>query len=570
MGNTPSQDAFTDVLPSAEAATHSAAKTGRSGGDARYPVVASATPTDSALSYDYPTAEFETLREEAGQLPNATPSFLRIDPPAHALLQDARQEVPEDTFLIPESVRKSRTLDEFVHVCSEILPNFLYVSNLDVARDTSKLLELGITHVVNCCKELCGESPVPPAPSTITVLKLALHDDVREDLTWFFYQVMEFIDMARAQRSPVPGKVLVHCHQGISRSCAFVIAYTMYQQQEPLGFRAAMAFVKARRPIASPNTAFLCQLLEWERELQSFAACDPAPPLNTLYRLAPHAAHDAETLVLKSCYYTAAPGTAQRRKVVLANEESSWQQWLWSRGIFVFMKSPHQVVIWKGQHCEIVNGVLEARRHVERMIRVRLFQCGAVFGANAEAALAKLGVDIIEVEGETKESDIVGNDADHFGYAEELAWMGRCPSATSTATDDGDDKQEEAPHEHVVLEEEVHSFVISDEKPLLFVLDSISDGDDTEEGSWDQLKQYDSEDLTPGEAFLLCVPSSACQPHYLWIGSTCTATEDVLVRLAERKVQSLPRSAKLSSVPIEIEKEHEESERFWSAFEQGY
>ncbi|RLN50882.1 hypothetical protein BBJ29_001565 [Phytophthora kernoviae] len=94
---------------------------------------------------------------------------------------------------MPESVRKSRTLGAFADVCSEILPGFLYVSNIRVARDATKLRALGITHVINCCGELKNyedescepECSKPPGESECQVLKLLLRDDANEDLTPF-------------------------------------------------------------------------------------------------------------------------------------------------------------------------------------------------------------------------------------------------------------------------------------------------------------------------------------------------------------------------------------------------
>jgi len=61
------------------------------------------------------------------------------------------------------------------------------------------------------------------------------------------------------------GKVLIHCHQGISRSSAFVICYLMWKNK--WGFQQAHDFTKEGRYIASPNSGFIWQLLQWRKLL---------------------------------------------------------------------------------------------------------------------------------------------------------------------------------------------------------------------------------------------------------------------------------------------------------------
>jgi protein-tyrosine phosphatase len=100
-----------------------------------------------------------------------------------------------------------------------------------------------------------------------------------------------------AQRSH---KLFVHCYRGVSRSCTFCILvavkfvilvsciikvvsaschpilnthnnhnticlrqYLMHAQR--LSFRAASDAVKAIRGVCSPNSGFICQMLEWEQ-----------------------------------------------------------------------------------------------------------------------------------------------------------------------------------------------------------------------------------------------------------------------------------------------------------------
>lgn len=61
------------------------------------------------------------------------------------------------------------------------------------------------------------------------------------------------------------GRVLIHCHAGISRSATVCMAYIM----KSLGYnlRSAYDYVKNRRSCVSPNLHFMGQLLEYEKRL---------------------------------------------------------------------------------------------------------------------------------------------------------------------------------------------------------------------------------------------------------------------------------------------------------------
>lgn len=62
------------------------------------------------------------------------------------------------------------------------------------------------------------------------------------------------------------GRVFVHCHAGISRSATVCIAYLM--QHKYMSKDAAYHFVQNKRPIISPNLAFMGQLVQYERKLR--------------------------------------------------------------------------------------------------------------------------------------------------------------------------------------------------------------------------------------------------------------------------------------------------------------
>ena len=61
------------------------------------------------------------------------------------------------------------------------------------------------------------------------------------------------------------GRVLVHCHAGVSRSATVCMAYIMKTLNQDL--RSAYDFVKSKRSCVSPNLHFMGQLLEFEKRL---------------------------------------------------------------------------------------------------------------------------------------------------------------------------------------------------------------------------------------------------------------------------------------------------------------
>jgi hypothetical protein len=95
----------------------------------------------------------------------------------------------------------------------EILPD-LFLGDRGDARDRDLLRQRGITHVVNCSKELpChfeGE---------LEYLWLRM-DDPDPAFAGKIVAFCQFIDAGRER-----GKVLVHCTGGVSRSPAVILAY---------------------------------------------------------------------------------------------------------------------------------------------------------------------------------------------------------------------------------------------------------------------------------------------------------------------------------------------------------
>jgi hypothetical protein len=118
------------------------------------------------------------------------------------------------------------------------------------------------------------------------VSSMNLSDEVSENIDHFMIQAIADIERVKEQN----GRILVHCHQGVSRSATLVIAYLMWLQG--LDYKEAFRYVKDRRSIVNPNLGFMCHLMAFEERLRW------RPTAPTLHRVAPHSSKDG-TLVVK-------------------------------------------------------------------------------------------------------------------------------------------------------------------------------------------------------------------------------------------------------------------------------
>lgn len=131
----------------------------------------------------------------------------------------------------------------------QVIPG-LYVGNAAAARNPPP----DVRRVVNCAFELGNLANVPPDQ----YWKIPLRDsgDPADQAT-FAHQlggVFRFLDAVSLRQSPV----LIHCQQGISRSCSIALAYLLYHGLVP-SIPAGVQFLVRTRPIAfygcgSPTT----------------------------------------------------------------------------------------------------------------------------------------------------------------------------------------------------------------------------------------------------------------------------------------------------------------------------
>eukprot|EP00966_Prymnesium_polylepis_P059125 1370351-Prymnesium_polylepis.1 len=139
---------------------------------------------------------------------------------------------------------------------SEVLPRLL-LGNGESAREPRALQRAGVTHIVNATPDLPNGMP------HLRYLRVAVDDSEQTQLRPHFDAVSDFI--AGALGEARGGAVLVHCHQGISRSATLVLAFLMREHRMPL--TDAFEFVMQRRWIR-PNPGFLGELQMYEKVLE--------------------------------------------------------------------------------------------------------------------------------------------------------------------------------------------------------------------------------------------------------------------------------------------------------------
>jgi protein-tyrosine phosphatase len=142
--------------------------------------------------------------------------------------------------------KKLTTVDADAH---EIVPG-IYLGNFRVANSYTLLKAIGITHVLNAAIE----HPNYFEHTDIEYKYLPLQDHPNENISQFFADGIKFIHDAIQTR----GKVLVHCHAGISRSTTMLTAYLVKKYNKHPN--DVLRYIKDIRSIIQPNEGFIDQL----------------------------------------------------------------------------------------------------------------------------------------------------------------------------------------------------------------------------------------------------------------------------------------------------------------------
>ncbi|KAG7460754.1 hypothetical protein MATL_G00202290 [Megalops atlanticus] len=140
-----------------------------------------------------------------------------------------------------------------------ILP-FLFLGNEQDAQDLDQMQRMNIGYILNVTTHL----PLYHYElGLFNYKRLPATDSNKQNLRQYFEEAFEFIEEAHQAGQGL----LIHCQAGVSRSATIVIAYLM--KHSWMTMTDAYKFVKARRPIISPNLNFMGQLLEFEEDLNN-------------------------------------------------------------------------------------------------------------------------------------------------------------------------------------------------------------------------------------------------------------------------------------------------------------
>jgi hypothetical protein len=245
-------------------------------------------------------------RQSSKTLNRVAPSPTNVDTSATAEQQEQEQQeevmeessaLPSFDFSLTEGQTRRTLMADCEFECSQISP-FVFVGGSEVAKSWDLLQSNGITQVVNFASSVVDSHFVDTAG--MSYLALNMVDGRQDDVSWFFCQVFKLINECIRDKK----RVLLHCEKGISRSCSFAIAHHMISQG--LTWKEAFDYVKSRRSVCNPNTAFTCNLMEIG-ELTT----GKARQTDMMLRLASHLPHDEGTWVLKPCRDASTRGLLQ-------------------------------------------------------------------------------------------------------------------------------------------------------------------------------------------------------------------------------------------------------------------
>ncbi|XP_070821197.1 dual specificity protein phosphatase 26-like [Chaetodon trifascialis] len=141
----------------------------------------------------------------------------------------------------------------------EVWPG-LYIGDQESAENQADLSLHRVTHILNAAHSNRRGQPGIYEGMKITYMGIEARDCCEFDMSVNFQAAADFIHRALSRG----GKVLVHCHVGVSRSATLVLAYLMLKQN--LTLVEAICAVKENRGVI-PNRGFLRQLIKLDGQL---------------------------------------------------------------------------------------------------------------------------------------------------------------------------------------------------------------------------------------------------------------------------------------------------------------
>ena len=131
------------------------------------------------------------------------------------------------------------------------IDDIIYLGKSNSAMNSTILHDIGITHIL-----MVGTNLTAKFPTDFIYKHIDVDDSLTQVISKYFDECYEFIQRA----NDVGGKILVHCHAGVSRSASIVIYYIMVTYK--LNYHDALKMCRRGRPVVSPNVNFQTQLMQ--------------------------------------------------------------------------------------------------------------------------------------------------------------------------------------------------------------------------------------------------------------------------------------------------------------------
>jgi protein-tyrosine phosphatase len=143
----------------------------------------------------------------------------------------------------------------------EIIPN-LFLTSTEGSKNKEKMLELGITHVF--IPATLSSDVLFRYPEHFVYKNIDILDTENENISQYFDKIFNWMHeiLTSSTSDGKQHKLLLHCHEGISRSASFIIGYimTIYKQN----FMTTLNQVINIRSCVCPNKGFAKQLEQLE------------------------------------------------------------------------------------------------------------------------------------------------------------------------------------------------------------------------------------------------------------------------------------------------------------------
>ncbi|KAK2943055.1 putative Protein-tyrosine-phosphatase MKP1 [Blattamonas nauphoetae] len=232
----------------------------RSATSPRVSVTGGHTHSQSPLSVSSTPSSHFSFHSGKESLSSMTPTILQSHtvPIAGSTVSLDLSGLQTEVSIDEERNVRAQKFRQFDLTASQILP-FLFLGSSRVASSLPTLQQCGITHILN----LCPSTFPNRFPSHFNYISIDLDDNPNANILYFFPFIIPIIDSIRLNRQTL----LVHCHQGVSRSASVVIAYLMFLHGTD--YDKTFRFVRSIRNIVQPNLGFHMQLLEWEQGLKN-------------------------------------------------------------------------------------------------------------------------------------------------------------------------------------------------------------------------------------------------------------------------------------------------------------